>query len=67
MAQALGYVTKNGIGNFAGTLTLGGTSRINIVANDNKESAKSTPISDRLTAKTRMTLRSSGIRKRTKS
>jgi uncharacterized protein (DUF736 family) len=40
MAQALGYVTKNEIGNFAGTLTLGGISRINIVANDNKESKK---------------------------
>ena len=38
MAQALGYVTKNETGNFAGTLNLGGASRINIVSNDNKES-----------------------------
>jgi uncharacterized protein (DUF736 family) len=38
MAQALGYVTKNETGNFAGTLNLGGESRINIVSNDNKES-----------------------------
>jgi len=40
MAQALGYVTKTEVGNFQGTLNLGGTSRINIVANDNKESDK---------------------------
>ena len=40
MAQALGYVTKNETGNFAGTLNLGGASRINIVSNDNKENEK---------------------------
>lgn len=40
MAQALGYVTKTEVGNFQGTLNLGGANRINIVANDNKESEK---------------------------
>ena len=40
MAQALGYVTKTETGNFSGTLNLGGANRINIVANDNKETDK---------------------------
>jgi len=40
MAQALGYVTKNETGNFQGTLNLGVAARINIVANDNKETEK---------------------------
>ena len=40
MAQALGYVTKTETGNFSGTLNLGGSNRINIVSNDNKETFK---------------------------
>ena len=40
MAQSLGYVTKTEVGNFRGTLTLGGANRINIVASDNKKTDK---------------------------
>jgi len=37
MAQALGYVTQKSDERYEGRLNLGGSSAINIVANDNKE------------------------------
>jgi len=40
MAQALGYVTKLDDGNFTGKLAMGVNTRIDIVANDNKQSDK---------------------------
>ena len=40
MAQALGYVTKLDDGNFTGKLAMGLNTRIDIVANDNKQSDK---------------------------
>jgi len=40
MAQALGYVTKQEDGNFTGKLGMGLNTRIDIVANENRETDK---------------------------
>ena len=40
MAQALGYVTQTEDGNFVGKLGMGLNTRIDIVANDNKQTDK---------------------------